>query len=744
MKHTFRYILCSLALLVSTQMVQAQVTNSYKSQNGVSTGKKVSDQNSDGSYTITLETFAEGTSALVERGVPADIVLVLDVSGSMSSTSSGNNPYVYRALDEAAYSYNSYGNNQYYYKHTDGNYYQVYRDGRRLYYTVGGGYNSQNYYLYGTGVQTNRPSQAANNNSTIWTGVLYERVTKLKAMQDAVGEFVDIIVANDATLDLPAGQTGNQISIVKFASNTYNGNNITYYPTNDPSSIDAGNNMSGGTNYTQVVRQFTAVAGNGAQTLKTAVNQLQGGGGTRADFGMIKAGYLLADLVQNNPNRESVKTVVMFTDGEPGMTGYDATTANNTVEAAYNLIHDYDAVVYTVGVFGPDVDSRVDSYMAYTSSDYPDAKTVGSGGEPGGYYQKASEELDLSEIFTSIAHGAGGSSATVGTSTEVRDVVTSSFTLPDNTSPSDVTVSVWKISRDGNSWNEDTQYDKTGIHVELGKKSYTENGKTVERDTIGVTGFDFSKDDTVIGEVQQGDGNWVGTRYDADNNLFYAGRKLQIEFKIKEVGDATGGSGTATNTAESGVYVLSDGKYTNVNPYEVPHTTLPVNIRIKKDGLRSGESATFEIHRAKVKMIPLVIDGVTIKSKVDPSKDSLVVEYNAIGKPNPDPDTWANWSKVILTNKGADKAVVTKTLVALDPNWVYRVVEDDWGWAYTLTHSGGDLTTSNVEINPFSFTNTEKAGVVKHAEAVTINHFATSATGEASEEHYSSSKTKFD
>ena len=218
MKHTFRYILCSLVLLVSTQMVQAQVTSSYKSQNGVSTGKKVSDQNSDGSYTITLETFAEGTSALVERGVPADIVLVLDVSGSMSSTQN-NDPYVYRALDEAAYSYNSYGDNTYYYKHTNGSYYQVYRDGRRLMYNVGGNYwngsfyGGTTYYLTGTGTTTTRPSQAPNNNSTIWTGVLYERVTKLKAMQDAVGEFVDIIVANDATLDLPEGQTGNHLIV---------------------------------------------------------------------------------------------------------------------------------------------------------------------------------------------------------------------------------------------------------------------------------------------------------------------------------------------------------------------------------------------------------------------------------------------------------------------------------------------------------------------------------------------------
>ena len=166
---------------------------------------------------------------------------------------------------------------------------------------------------------TEQTSQTA----VIYEGPLYTRITKLQAMQDAVSEFVDIIVENDSKLDLEEGEIGNQISIVKFASNTYNGSNITYYGSED--SIAEGDHMYGSSNYTEVVKQFTPVSTDG----------LEGGGGTRADFGMIKAKYLLADLVENYPDRESVKTVIMFTDGEPGMTGYSATTADATVAASY-------------------------------------------------------------------------------------------------------------------------------------------------------------------------------------------------------------------------------------------------------------------------------------------------------------------------------------------------------------------------------------------------------------------------
>ena len=173
----------------------------------------------------------------------------------------------------------------------------------------------------------------------------------------------------------------------------------------------------------------------------------------------------------------------------------------------------------------------------------------------------------------------------------------------------------------------------------------------------------------------------------------------------------------------------------NINPYEIPHTARPINIKIQKTGLRVGESATFEIQRA------------------EPRKDENGnIVYNALGKPEPKlnaagEEDFSTWSKVVLTNKSdTDGALVVKTLLALDPSWVYKVTEDDWGWAYDTKGEGGVQTTSTVEVNPFKFVNTpnEKATKYKHAEAVTINHFATSATaGDAREEHYKSSKTDF-
>ena len=273
-----------------------------------------------------------------------------------------------------------------------------------------------------------------------------------------------------------------------------------------------------------------------------------------------------------------------------------------------------------------------------------------------------------------------------------------------------------------------------------------------------VEGFDFSKDDTSEGA---GDGNWVGQRYDPSRNppYFWAGKKLIIEIKIRANGDATGGTGTPTNTETSGVYVYNPdtGAYTCVNHYDIPHTTLTTTIKISKTGLRSGESATFEIMKIRPK-------GWDETKTVD--ENVANIQYDIAGRPLPNstsytgPETgsdlykkmgWSSFSKVILTNKGANGAEVIKTMRGLDPYWIYMVLEDDWGWAYTMTglnqtDASGLTTTSTVDVNPFKFRNTEKADAVKHAEAVTINHFGYTISGGAfngkQEEHYKSSKVE--
>ena len=159
MKNTLKYIAFGIALLASSFALNAQ----YNREGGMATSKKVTGP-TDGYYTIALESFATGETTVTESAVPVDIVLVLDVSGSMDQNMT---IYRYTARSSQAYSYDGYGNVTYYYLHTDGKYYQVTRErtgniGNRrynLHYQVG----STTYYLSGTGTTTTNPNVSGSN-----------------------------------------------------------------------------------------------------------------------------------------------------------------------------------------------------------------------------------------------------------------------------------------------------------------------------------------------------------------------------------------------------------------------------------------------------------------------------------------------------------------------------------------------------------------------------------------------------
>ena len=767
MKNTFKYIAFGIALLTSSFALNAQI-GTYHEEGGMKTSKKVTGPEG-GYYTIELESFATGETTVTESSTPVDIVLVLDVSGSMDDPMAG-----YSARDRQGYTYSNYGNNTYYYKHTDGNYYAVERwrsnngyGNRFLRFNVNGTY----WYLSGTdtAATTTQPTGTTTGGATIWTGVLYEHPTKMAALKEAVGVFIDEVTKN-ATEDSQGRprSVDNRISIVKFAG--LGNNNPGYYNGEDQYEPSGNGNHrnNNGYNYTEVVTGLTSVLNGGGTTLKTTVNGLIEGGATAANGGM----QLAVNIISRIPSsRESNKVVVMFTDGSPTyQDGFQNAVARGAVSNARTLKTTYDATVYTIGVFDNET-TQIRNYMSYTSSNYPNAQgptddgqyTPGTGSDQG-YYQNASD-ADLNEIFKSIAHVSGAADATAGASTQVRDVVSNSFIMPEGEA-AQVTIKVADITSDGKGWS--TPVTAEGVSYEITTVT-TSTGE--EHKQLMVTGFDYTKADVVDPDTEFTitPGNWVGERYSDATTKYWAGKKLIISFKIQANGEATGGDGANTNHPDSGIYVqqfnedgtpvIVDGKpvYSRVNQYDIPHTNLPLLIKITKDGLLRGESATFQIMR--------------IRPKVDAEGNYVT---NAIGKPEPDthefdptpkkpgdpeldPDDpmdylegtgWEDWSKVILTNKGADKAKVEKDLYGLDPGWVYIVIEDDWGWTYSLTGSASSMTTANTEINPFNFhneprtVNLEGNPIVKHAEAVTINHFETLEGEGAREEHYKSSKTR--
>ena len=533
------------------------------------------DPNDGTSGNIFLETYVTGHS--VAQHKPTDIVLVLDVSGSMDDEIVDAE---YTARPSDGYSYNSYGNNEYYYLHTDGNYYLVRRRERstggwfgytyyQLRYQVGNTW----YYLSGTGTTTNGPQNIQDANTTIWTGVLYEREvissqTKMAALQNAVCAFVENIAEDAENYNVD-----HRVSIVKFAGNRYY-QNEGYLQEGDHTYRDGNYTY----NYTEVVINRNAPRTQ-AETIKAAVNRLQARGATAADYGMTKAEYLLASIpAPGEGEQERTKVVVMFTDGDPTYnSGFEADVANATIESAYTQKHTYGAMVFTIGVFrNPSTNTL--NYMAYTSSNYPDAHSMTNHGDatPGVNYAYTAESAEgLNDIFDAIA-GASGAMA-LPASTIVQDAVSPNFELPNGAS--DVTAYAPKYYKDtdgtykfealndngtleiGNTTDPVTGETITGVVLEGQggeNKLPATSVRVVDGDKIQVENFNFSH-------------HWVGTVVDDDETETAHGRKIVIKIHIELADGGAWGDGIATNVSENSYIQTPDpnnpGQYVYYGPF---------------------------------------------------------------------------------------------------------------------------------------------------------------------------------
>ena len=88
MKKIFSFLLTGAALLTLIPIIAAdgdepqiqREPDYYLNEDGsVGFMKRISSPNTQGIYTITLESFATGNSVKISKCIPADIVLVLDM-----------------------------------------------------------------------------------------------------------------------------------------------------------------------------------------------------------------------------------------------------------------------------------------------------------------------------------------------------------------------------------------------------------------------------------------------------------------------------------------------------------------------------------------------------------------------------------------------------------------------------------------------------------------------------------------
>ena len=547
--------------------------------NGLVLSKKA--EQVEGGYKITMEAYATGQSSTTVSTKPADIVLVLDMSGSMEwclgcgkSIKNSNQKHevavytpVYAVNTSQSY-YIQDGDGYVKVEHCAGNHTLSWdRHAESWLPTSLNEYGSAHAnYLETHAVimpKTSADDTAANRVQFYTRTTNQEPCTpRIDALKSAVSGFID----NVGRLS-----PDSQIALVKFAGNKKNAvGNDTY--------------TSGGYtyNYSQIVKNLTKVQGN-EQTLKNAVNALSPAGATRADYGMQHAQSIIAgDKTNHN------KVVVMFTDGTPtNGSDYNETVANRAIEASKS-IKGANATVYTIGVFdGANGDptkplntlDNTNKYMHLVSSNYKNATDMDTPGDAtypeGGksYYLSAANQGQLENIFQQISQETGGSSVQYGTETVIKDIVTPYFTMPTNTTD----IKLFTADSDGSatSW-------KTPVSF---------NGSvTIQDNTVSVSGFSF-KD------------NWCGNHTGASGGTtFHDGKKLIIEFTVSPRAGFLGGNGVPTNGANSGVY--HDNKL--VGEFPIPTVNVPIQpvaVRaqdknvyllgtVTEDQLKDGASAT--------------------------------------------------------------------------------------------------------------------------------------------------------
>lgn len=472
---------------------------------------------------LTLEAYATGSTTTTTSTAPVDIVLVLDVSGSMDKNIVS---YTYTAA------YNPRSNGTYYYQDANGQYQQAYYcSDCSGWYTEEHSNGFLGFGKYHGGTRLT-PKTSADSTGTQFYTRTESTAKKIAALKSAVNGFIDSV--NERA---PA----SRIALVKF------GGEINNTIGNDTYRFEASGYNSATINYTQIVKGLTAASS--TSELKGAVNSLTAAGFTPAHLGM----QLAKKIIDEDTVTERQKVVVMFTDGEPnGMNGeYDGFVADAANSAISNskAIKDKGATVYTIGCFNKTYadTSDVGKYMNYVSSNYPNATSMTNAGTKASdnFYKTVGSTADLDAIFQEISQTAGGATLTLGSETVLKDVVSEYFDLPENAS-SMITAQSYSC----------TGFDADGHPTWSNTPDAASYAVKVDGKNVSVTGFDYSA-------------NWVGK--DTTTGVMHTpGKKLVVTIPIEDNG--TGMGTVPTNGTDSAVYD-KDGK--QVCPFAQPTAYFP-------------------------------------------------------------------------------------------------------------------------------------------------------------------------
>lgn len=485
---------------------------------------------------ITLEAFATGELSTIIQHIPADIVLVLDQSGSMAWDMNGD-----EVTNRTLYSVRS----TLYIRDNNGTLRKVTltrtsRDGTYTYSYVSG---SGNTITVSVDDEDDVPNWTFYNNTTA--------IRRRDVLKDALRLFVQQVNSRATT-----NNVNHRISMIGFASGSNDGLN---YGNTEVLSPSTGNNPITWGNITDgnLASSLLDVRANYAR-LNQSIDWIESDGATKTDLGM--------DLARRVFNGNSIpvgeqrqRVVIMFTDGTPtSFADYDVNVANATIQTARTIKNNLGATSFTIGIFNgadPAGNSNENKFMNYVSSNYENAQSMtnpGAGTYTDNFYLTANNQGSLNSIFQSISSQIGGATnESLTAQSKLRDRLTEQFEFSSGFNASSVDIKVYNYTGNGTDYESSAPWSLAspqpgGITAVVDKP----NGK------LDITGFDYSANYVAYSES-------TGPR----------GKKIVVKFVVDVKDDFIGGNQVVTNKPDSGIYTPEE---TFVEAFPVPDVDVPL------------------------------------------------------------------------------------------------------------------------------------------------------------------------
>ena len=332
----------------------------------------------DRTYDINIKAASTSTSSVTTTTkAVADIMLVLDVAGSMSDPISSEDVYEYVA-DNTDSGRNKLNTRTTYYVEIDGSYQPM-------------SYQYEYYYYGDWYIGNKKASNYDSNNYKIYTKKTVTK-TRLEALKESVDQFIT---------DTASKSPKSKIGITAFSSDVSG-----YY----------GNGSNGET-------KELLPAGDNKATLISFANSLTAGGGTKPAIGLKKAKELLDKANDNKP-----KYVILFTDGAPtgdntAPSGQSPAWDTDTVNKANTVAQGLKDAGYTVYTIGFALDSRAQAFLAGGTS----SNTTYPGIASPNCAFNAENATELGDIFKDIQDTITQDISITGAT--ITDIIEPSFEL---------------------------------------------------------------------------------------------------------------------------------------------------------------------------------------------------------------------------------------------------------------------------------------------------------------------------